>query len=186
MKPHSENPRHIGTCPASKSLCFLFPLKNYTSFSRLQLNPILGSSTSVKMKSDWIFLIGWLWSGSAFAQESMVTTSISTTSLSRDCSGIPGIYGEACGLGYYCYIGYYSGTPEYLCALVSTPPPATAVGPYGQCGGIGYAGLTNCIPGYTCVRDNDYFSQCFQISVSATSTPSALATSSIASTPKQT
>ncbi|KAJ2922101.1 hypothetical protein H1R20_g14984, partial [Candolleomyces eurysporus] len=35
-----------------------------------------------------------------------------------------------------------------------------AVPPYGQCGGQGYAGSTQCDPGYVCVKLNDWYSQC--------------------------
>ncbi|KAK7948639.1 glycosyl hydrolase family 61-domain-containing protein [Apiospora aurea] len=31
---------------------------------------------------------------------------------------------------------------------------------YGQCGGIGYTGETNCASGAKCVKQNDYYSQC--------------------------
>ncbi|KAK6544832.1 hypothetical protein TWF694_001513 [Orbilia ellipsospora] len=36
----------------------------------------------------------------------------------------------------------------------------TAVGAYGQCGGIGWTGGTSCVSGYKCVYLNDYYSQC--------------------------
>jgi len=31
---------------------------------------------------------------------------------------------------------------------------------WGQCGGIGWTGLTTCVSGYACVFNNDYYSQC--------------------------
>jgi hypothetical protein len=31
---------------------------------------------------------------------------------------------------------------------------------YQQCGGIGWAGPTQCVSGYTCVKGNDYYYQC--------------------------
>ncbi|GKT54124.1 endoglucanase 3 [Colletotrichum tofieldiae] len=35
-------------------------------------------------------------------------------------------------------------------------------GPYMPCGGKGWAGATTCVSGYTCVVQNDYYSQCVQ------------------------
>ncbi|KAG2008630.1 acetyl xylan esterase [Coprinopsis cinerea AmutBmut pab1-1] len=43
---------------------------------------------------------------------------------------------------------------------VSNALRASAVGPYGQCGGNGYTGSTQCDSGYTCVKLNDWYSQC--------------------------
>ncbi|KAF9051668.1 glycoside hydrolase family 10 and carbohydrate-binding module family 1 protein [Panaeolus papilionaceus] len=37
---------------------------------------------------------------------------------------------------------------------------AAAVPVYGQCGGIGYSGDKTCASGSTCVKQNDYYSQC--------------------------
>ncbi|KAF9046517.1 glycoside hydrolase family 61 protein I [Panaeolus papilionaceus] len=56
-------------------------------------------------------------------------------------------------------------------ASSTTPPPATSspssggggggsVAHYGQCGGTGYTGPTSCASPYTCVKSNDYYSQC--------------------------
>ncbi|TFK20575.1 hypothetical protein FA15DRAFT_689082 [Coprinopsis marcescibilis] len=43
----------------------------------------------------------------------------------------------------------------------STPPPPTGSIPkFGQCGGSGWNGANGCIPGTTCTRVNDWFSQC--------------------------
>jgi endoglucanase len=33
-------------------------------------------------------------------------------------------------------------------------------GAWGQCGGIGWSGDTKCVSGYTCVKSNDWYSQC--------------------------
>lgn len=33
---------------------------------------------------------------------------------------------------------------------------------YGRCGGIGYDGPTECVQGWTCTKQNDYYSQCIQ------------------------
>ncbi|KAI0352467.1 hypothetical protein OH77DRAFT_790303 [Trametes cingulata] len=61
-----------------------------------------------------------------------------------------------------------------LATLVAVPANAVAV--WGQCGGIGFTGSTTCDAGTTCVKLNDYYSQC-QPSASApaptTSQPSA-------------
>ncbi|OLN83754.1 Endoglucanase gh5-1-like protein 2 [Colletotrichum chlorophyti] len=35
-------------------------------------------------------------------------------------------------------------------------------GPYSRCGGIGWTGETTCVSGYTCVVQNEYYSQCVQ------------------------
>lgn len=37
---------------------------------------------------------------------------------------------------------------------------AAQSGAYGQCGGKGWTGPTTCISGYTCVYNNDWYSQC--------------------------
>lgn len=34
--------------------------------------------------------------------------------------------------------------------------------PYMQCGGIGWTGATECVPGWTCIVINDYYHQCLQ------------------------
>nr|QNS31431.1 XYN5 [Ceratobasidium cereale] len=48
-----------------------------------------------------------------------------------------------------------------LAAVVALMPQAAlGVAVWGQCGGIGYSGSTVCDPGSTCVRTNDYYSQC--------------------------
>ncbi|QRV89573.1 hypothetical protein RhiJN_17591 [Ceratobasidium sp. AG-Ba] len=44
---------------------------------------------------------------------------------------------------------------------------------YGQCGGIGWTGGTSCVSGSTCVKVNDYYSQCLAGSSSPTVTSSA-------------
>jgi cellobiose dehydrogenase (acceptor) len=41
--------------------------------------------------------------------------------------------------------------------------PATSVaGAYERCGGIGFTGPTTCTQGWTCKKQNDYYSQCLQ------------------------
>ncbi|KAK7032146.1 hypothetical protein VNI00_013320 [Paramarasmius palmivorus] len=42
-----------------------------------------------------------------------------------------------------------------IAASVSAQSPA-----WGQCGGIGWTGSTTCVSGSTCVKQNDYYSQC--------------------------
>lgn len=44
---------------------------------------------------------------------------------------------------------------------VTTPPPTSGTAAkWGQCGGIGWTGPTACVSGSTCVKVNDYYSQC--------------------------
>ncbi|KAI5857367.1 glycoside hydrolase family 18 protein [Durotheca rogersii] len=40
------------------------------------------------------------------------------------------------------------------------PPGTTSVPQWGQCGGIGYTGSTECEPPYTCVKQGDWWSSC--------------------------
>ncbi|KAF9468482.1 glycosyl hydrolase family 61-domain-containing protein [Collybia nuda] len=42
----------------------------------------------------------------------------------------------------------------------TTPVPGGTAAHYAQCGGIGYSGPTACESPYTCVKSNDYYSQC--------------------------
>ena len=42
----------------------------------------------------------------------------------------------------------------------AAPTASESVKPYDRCGGIGYGGSTQCVPGWTCVVQNDYYSQC--------------------------
>lgn len=42
----------------------------------------------------------------------------------------------------------------------SATPSGPAVGMWGQCGGIGYTGSTQCVAGATCTYSNEYYSQC--------------------------
>ena len=45
---------------------------------------------------------------------------------------------------------------------VTTTPssPGGTVNKFGQCGGIGYTGPTQCVAGSTCTKGNDYYYQC--------------------------
>lgn len=47
---------------------------------------------------------------------------------------------------------------------------------WGQCGGIGWSGLTTCVSGSHCERLNDYYYQCLPGAASTTSTPSTTST----------
>ncbi|PVF92985.1 putative pectate lyase 1 [Serendipita vermifera] len=51
---------------------------------------------------------------------------------------------------------------------------------YGQCGGINWTGATTCVSGYTCVYQNDWYSQC--VPGTASSTSSTKTSSSTSST----
>ncbi|QRV73415.1 endo-beta-1,4-xylanase [Ceratobasidium sp. AG-Ba] len=58
-----------------------------------------------------------------------------------------------------------------LAAVVALIPHAVlGVAVYGQCGGIGYTGSTVCDSGSTCVKSNDYYSQCLPGSSAPTTT----------------
>ncbi|EWC47329.1 hypothetical protein DRE_00297 [Drechslerella stenobrocha 248] len=51
-------------------------------------------------------------------------------------------------------------------ATVATLVAATSATPlyaniYSRCGGIGWTGPTQCVPGTTCHYFNDYYSQCY-------------------------
>ncbi|TFK74854.1 hypothetical protein BDN72DRAFT_892857 [Pluteus cervinus] len=43
---------------------------------------------------------------------------------------------------------------------VTTQPSTGGAAHYAQCGGIGWAGATSCQSPYTCMKSNDYYSQC--------------------------
>ncbi|KAJ7346567.1 glycoside hydrolase [Mycena albidolilacea] len=45
--------------------------------------------------------------------------------------------------------------------------------PFGQCGGQGWTGPTTCTSGWTCVPQNDFYSQCLQQTVTTTSAPTS-------------
>ncbi|KAF9445933.1 carbohydrate esterase family 16 protein [Macrolepiota fuliginosa MF-IS2] len=66
-------------------------------------------------------------------------------------------------------------------ALAALVPLAIAQSPiYGQCGGVSWTGSTTCVAGSTCVKQNDYYSQC--IPGASTSAPSSSSTSAPTST----
>ncbi|KAF9003957.1 endoglucanase [Cyathus striatus] len=47
-----------------------------------------------------------------------------------------------------------------LAIIITFSRPVASVAVWGQCGGIGYSGSTACDSGSTCIRVNDYYSQC--------------------------
>ncbi|PFH48763.1 glycoside hydrolase family 10 protein [Amanita thiersii Skay4041] len=55
-----------------------------------------------------------------------------------------------------------------LVELSLLPLVAGQSGAWGQCGGIGWTGPTTCISGYTCVFQNDWYSQCLPSSSTTT------------------
>ena len=55
---------------------------------------------------------------------------------------------------------------QYYSQCVEAGTNSTDCAPaYGQCGGEGWTGKTNCCPGYSCEVDNEYFSGCQPIPV---------------------
>ncbi|KAI0663646.1 acetyl xylan esterase [Cubamyces menziesii] len=61
-----------------------------------------------------------------------------------------------------------------LAALVSFAAAQSPV--WGQCGGIGWTGPTTCAAGSTCVKQNDYYSQCLPGASSAPTTTTPVST----------
>lgn len=57
---------------------------------------------------------------------------------------------------------HFRGSSVYLgvVALSQTSAVLAAVPAYGQCGGLTYKGDTTCVDGWTCVKSNDWYSQC--------------------------
>jgi hypothetical protein len=47
-------------------------------------------------------------------------------------------------------------------SFASTIANAQYAQPWQQCGGIGWTGPTECVPGWTCIVINDYYHQCLQ------------------------
>lgn len=47
-----------------------------------------------------------------------------------------------------------------LAAMGAAGSASAAVSAYGQCGGQGFSGETTCVSGYTCQKQNDWYSQC--------------------------
>ncbi|EUC64250.1 mannan endo-1,4-beta-mannosidase [Rhizoctonia solani AG-3 Rhs1AP] len=55
--------------------------------------------------------------------------------------------------------------------LVATIGTAVAVAEWGQCGGINHTGSTTCDAGLSCVKINDFYSQCLKTTTTSVSTP---------------
>jgi hypothetical protein len=53
-----------------------------------------------------------------------------------------------------------TATPTATPTPSPTPTPGPTIPKYGQCGGNGWTGGTTCAAGSTCVKQNDWFSQC--------------------------
>lgn len=68
-----------------------------------------------------------------------------------------------------------------LAGLARAQQPA-----YGQCGGIGYSGSTACVSGYTCVYQNDWYSQCLPGGATQSTTLVTATKTSSTSTPTST
>lgn len=49
-----------------------------------------------------------------------------------------------------------------LAAMTAAGSASAQVGAYGQCGGQGWTGETTCASGYSCQKQNDWYSQCLQ------------------------
>ena len=58
---------------------------------------------------------------------------------------------------------------------------SAAVSAYGQCGGQGFSGDSSCVSGYTCQKQNDWYSQCVA-GAGATTLSKAASTNAAAST----
>ncbi|KAE8420567.1 glycoside hydrolase superfamily, partial [Aspergillus pseudocaelatus] len=83
------------------------------------------------------------------------TSNSSSTSSDAPASSAPTTLSTSQACGYH--------TTVTVTASRSTAAPsssASAVPHYYQCGGINYSGPTTCESGYTCVKQNPYYSQC--------------------------
>jgi endoglucanase len=56
-------------------------------------------------------------------------------------------------------------------------------GAWAQCGGIGWTGGTKCVSGYTCVKSNDYYSQCLPGAATTLTTSTKATTTTAGSAP---
>lgn len=70
---------------------------------------------------------------------------------------------------------HFRGSSIYfgIVALSSTSAVLGAVAPYGQCGGNGFQGETECAQGWSCVKSNDWYSQCINGGGNAPAPPAA-------------
>ncbi|KAJ6559850.1 Alpha/Beta hydrolase protein [Mycena capillaripes] len=57
-------------------------------------------------------------------------------------------------------MAWFGIDPSLAPPVLPPPPPPPPVQHFGQCGGQGYTGSTVCVPPYTCVVNNAFFSQC--------------------------
>ncbi|KAI1854037.1 hypothetical protein JX265_003639 [Neoarthrinium moseri] len=53
-----------------------------------------------------------------------------------------------------------TSTKTSTAVSTTTAPSSCAAAQWAQCGGSGYTGCTTCVSGSTCVKTNDYYSQC--------------------------
>jgi endoglucanase len=65
-----------------------------------------------------------------------------------------------------------------LAAMGAAGSASAAVSAYGQCGGQGFSGDSTCVSGYTCQKQNDWYSQC--IAGAAANTLSKAASTKVA------
>ncbi|KAK0703925.1 hypothetical protein B0T26DRAFT_757421 [Lasiosphaeria miniovina] len=74
---------------------------------------------------------------------------------------------------------------RFISTLAVSAVAAAAQSPYDQCGGMSYAGPTNCPAGYTCTTYNPYYAQCYPSTPAATPkpTPSSSSSSSAVTVP---
>ena len=76
---------------------------------------------------------------------------------------------------------YYLEMKSILLASLAAWGAYAQSGAWGQCGGINWSGPTSCISGYTCVYQNDWYSQCLpasQVPTTTTKAPSTTLTTS--------
>jgi uncharacterized Fe-S cluster protein YjdI len=91
----------------------------------------------------------------------------------EQCGGIGWNGPTKCELGWTCSRcnDYYSQcVPAPTVAVTQAPVANTGIqNAYGQCGGIGWTGPTQCVSGYNCVKGNDWYFQCVPVPTAATS-----------------
>lgn len=68
--------------------------------------------------------------------------------------------GQECG--NVCCIGACVSDKCVGFTTVANGPTCTPTAKYGQCGGTGWTGCTDCVAGSTCTYTNQFFSQCLQ------------------------
>ncbi|EKM81377.1 hypothetical protein AGABI1DRAFT_113024 [Agaricus bisporus var. burnettii JB137-S8] len=60
---------------------------------------------------------------------------------------------------------------KFVCLAALVPLVAAQSPAWGQCGGNGWTGPTSCVSGYTCVEQNEWYSQCIPGTVTTTTAP---------------